>query len=129
MFQEFSREYEVFVYDDASTDEVHAVVLRPVRESRIGHDVAHPAEQHAEGEFCNGRAEHALGARPRATSVEQVREAAALVSGRNKLEVSGGLSLDTVRAYAETGVDFISTGAITHSAPALDISMEIMIGA
>ena len=42
-----------------------------------------------------------------------------------QLEVSGGLSLDRVRAYAETGVDFLSVGALTHSAPALDISLEV----
>ena len=43
-------------------------------------------------------------------------------------EASGGITLDTVRAVAETGVDFISVGAITHSAPALDISLEVEAG-
>lgn len=42
-----------------------------------------------------------------------------------EVEVSGGINLDTVRAYAETGVDYLSVGAITHSAPALDLSLEI----
>jgi nicotinate-nucleotide pyrophosphorylase (carboxylating) len=42
-----------------------------------------------------------------------------------ELEVSGGIHLDTVRSYAETGVDYISIGALTHSAPALDLSLEI----
>ncbi|NOT34467.1 MAG: carboxylating nicotinate-nucleotide diphosphorylase [Candidatus Eisenbacteria bacterium] len=42
-----------------------------------------------------------------------------------ELEVSGGLNLDTVRGYAETGVDFLSVGALTHSAPALNLSLEI----
>jgi nicotinate-nucleotide pyrophosphorylase (carboxylating) len=42
-----------------------------------------------------------------------------------EIEVSGGVSLDTVRAYAETGVDYISVGALTHSAPALDLSLEV----
>jgi nicotinate-nucleotide pyrophosphorylase (carboxylating) len=42
-----------------------------------------------------------------------------------ELEVSGGLTLETVRAYAETGADYLSVGAITHSAPALDLSLEI----
>src|SRR5262245_49900297 len=42
-----------------------------------------------------------------------------------EIEVSGGVTLDTVRAYAETGVDYISVGALTHSAPALDLSLEI----
>ena len=42
-----------------------------------------------------------------------------------EIEVSGGVRLDTVRKYAETGVDYISVGALTHSAPALDLSLEI----
>ena len=42
-----------------------------------------------------------------------------------EIEVSGGINLDTVRAYAETGVDYLSVGALTHSAPALDLSLEI----
>jgi nicotinate-nucleotide pyrophosphorylase (carboxylating) len=42
-----------------------------------------------------------------------------------EVEVSGGVTLDTVRGYAETGVDYISVGALTHSAPALDLSLEI----
>jgi nicotinate-nucleotide pyrophosphorylase (carboxylating) len=46
-----------------------------------------------------------------------------LVAGRAELEASGGITLDTVRAVAETGVDFISVGALTHSAPALDVSL------
>jgi nicotinate-nucleotide pyrophosphorylase (carboxylating) len=45
------------------------------------------------------------------------------VAGRAELEASGGIDLDTVRAAAETGVDFISVGALTHSAPALDLSL------
>ncbi|HDZ12760.1 MAG TPA: nicotinate-nucleotide diphosphorylase (carboxylating), partial [Bacteroidetes bacterium] len=44
-------------------------------------------------------------------------------SGRVPLEASGGVTLETVRKIAETGVDFISVGALTHSAPALDVSM------
>ena len=42
-----------------------------------------------------------------------------------EVEVSGGLTLDRIRAYAETGVDYLSVGALTHSAPALDLSLEI----
>ncbi len=56
---------------------------------------------------------------------EELRRAVALVAGRAKLEASGGVSLETVRAVAETGVDFISVGALTHSAPALDFSLEV----
>lgn len=56
--------------------------------------------------------------------VEQVREAVALVGGRVPIEVSGGIRLDTVRDYARTGADYIAVGALTHSAPAVDISLE-----
>jgi len=56
-------------------------------------------------------------------SNEQLREAVALAGGKAELEASGGVSLETVRAVAETGVDYISVGALTHSAPALDISL------
>jgi nicotinate-nucleotide pyrophosphorylase (carboxylating) len=45
------------------------------------------------------------------------------------LEASGGITLETVVAVAETGVDFISLGAITHSAPALDLGLDVTIGA
>ena len=49
----------------------------------------------------------------------------ALTGGRAKLEASGGVTLENVRAIAETGVDFVSIGALTHSARALDVSMEV----
>jgi nicotinate-nucleotide pyrophosphorylase (carboxylating) len=57
--------------------------------------------------------------------VEMMREAVKLIAGRALVEASGNVTLDTVRAIAETGVDFISTGSLTHSAPAADISMKI----
>jgi nicotinate-nucleotide pyrophosphorylase (carboxylating) len=53
----------------------------------------------------------------------QMRAIAADVAGRAELEASGGIDLDTVRAAASTGVDFVSVGALTHSAPALDLSL------
>ena len=56
---------------------------------------------------------------------EQCAQAVAINAGRVKLEASGGITLDTVRAYAESGVDFIAVGAITHSAPILDIGLDI----
>jgi nicotinate-nucleotide pyrophosphorylase (carboxylating) len=58
-------------------------------------------------------------------SVDQVRQAVAAVGGRARLEVSGGLTLESARAYAETGVDYLSVGAITHSAPILDIAFDL----
>lgn len=53
-----------------------------------------------------------------------LREAVALVAGRVPTEASGGVRLDTIRAIAETGVDFISVGRITQSAPAADIGLD-----
>jgi len=56
--------------------------------------------------------------------VDDLRKAVDIVGGRIKLEASGGVSLETVRAIAETGVDAISVGALTHSAPTLDIGLD-----
>lgn len=56
--------------------------------------------------------------------VDAMRECVALVAGRARLEASGGVTLATVRAIAETGVDDISIGALTHSAPALDLGLD-----
>jgi nicotinate-nucleotide pyrophosphorylase (carboxylating) len=60
-------------------------------------------------------------------SIDDLRSAVNMIDGRYQTEASGGVRLETVRAIAETGVDFISVGAITHSAPALDIAMDIVI--
>jgi nicotinate-nucleotide pyrophosphorylase (carboxylating) len=56
-------------------------------------------------------------------SVDELRRAVELAGGRAELEASGGVTLETIRAVAETGVDYISVGALTHSAPALDVSL------
>jgi nicotinate-nucleotide pyrophosphorylase (carboxylating) len=58
-------------------------------------------------------------------SHEDMREAVKSINGRALIEASGGITLDNVRAVAETGVDFISIGALTHSARALDINLEL----
>jgi nicotinate-nucleotide pyrophosphorylase (carboxylating) len=60
-------------------------------------------------------------------SLDQMRAAVEIAAGKALLEASGGVTLDTVRAIAETGVDLISVGALTHSAPALDISLDLRI--
>ena len=57
-------------------------------------------------------------------SVEQMREAVAIAAGQVVTEASGGVRLDTVRAIAESGVDRISVGALTHSAPALNLALD-----
>jgi nicotinate-nucleotide pyrophosphorylase (carboxylating) len=58
----------------------------------------------------------------------QLRQAVTLVAGRMPLEASGGVTLETIRFLAETGVDFISLGRITQSAPAVDIGLDYSIG-
>ncbi|MBA3433566.1 MAG: carboxylating nicotinate-nucleotide diphosphorylase [Actinobacteria bacterium] len=58
-------------------------------------------------------------------TVEDLRAAVALAKGRARLEASGGITLDNVRAVAETGVDEISIGALTHSARSLDVSLKL----
>jgi nicotinate-nucleotide pyrophosphorylase (carboxylating) len=58
-------------------------------------------------------------------TLEELRDAVSLVRGRVRLEASGGVTLENVRAVAETGVDEISVGALTHSARSLDVSLEL----
>ena len=58
-------------------------------------------------------------------TLDELREAVSLTAGRARLEASGGVNLDTIRAIAETGVDEISVGALTHSARSLDVSLEL----
>ena len=58
-------------------------------------------------------------------SVAGVAEAVGRIGGRARVEVSGGVTLETVRAYAETGADFVSVGALTHSAPAANLSFRL----
>ncbi len=61
-------------------------------------------------------------------TTEQMAEAVAINAGRAKLEASGGLSLDRAREVAATGVDYLAVGALTHSAPVLDIAMDLRSG-
>ena len=58
-------------------------------------------------------------------SVEMMREAVRLTAGRSKLEASGNVNLETVRSIAETGVDFISVGELTHSPKVFDVSLRV----
>jgi nicotinate-nucleotide pyrophosphorylase (carboxylating) len=57
-------------------------------------------------------------------TIETMREAVAINGGKAKLEASGNITLQNVRAVAETGVDFVSVGALTHSAPVFDVSLK-----
>ncbi|HSZ11759.1 MAG TPA: hypothetical protein VK759_06270, partial [Rhizomicrobium sp.] len=57
-------------------------------------------------------------------SIADLKRAVEMASGRAVLEASGNVTLATVREIAETGVDYISSGAITHSAPSLDVALD-----
>jgi nicotinate-nucleotide pyrophosphorylase (carboxylating) len=56
--------------------------------------------------------------------ITTMRECVQLVNGRATVEASGGVTLESVRAIAMTGVDWISIGALTHSAPSMDVALE-----
>ena len=60
-------------------------------------------------------------------SLEDIKKAVSVINGRCKIEASGGVSLENVKAIAKTGVDYISVGALTHSVKALDISFDIVL--
>jgi len=62
-------------------------------------------------------------------TLPQIREAVKITNKRAKLEVSGNVSLDTIREMAETGVDYISVGALTKNVQAIDLSMRVTLGA
>jgi nicotinate-nucleotide pyrophosphorylase (carboxylating) len=57
--------------------------------------------------------------------LEMMKQAVAVIAGKTLVEASGNVTLETVRPIGETGVDFISSGSLTHSAPAADISMQV----
>lgn len=59
--------------------------------------------------------------------IDEMKKAVKIINGKCKVEASGGVNLDTVKTIAETGVDYISVGALTHSVKALDISLEITL--
>ena len=62
-------------------------------------------------------------------TLAQMAEAVKLVNKRAKVEASGGITLDNIRQVAATGVDYISSGALTHSAPVVDFNMKITMNA
>lgn len=81
---------------------------------------------------CLGEVDEALAAGADAILLDnmapdQMEAAVRLIDGRALVEASGGVTLDTVRRAAETGVDLISVGALTHSAPAVDLSMRVAL--
>ena len=60
-------------------------------------------------------------------SLDELRQGVALVAGRAVIEASGGITLDTIRGVAETGVDVISVGALTHHIDSLDLGLDVRV--
>jgi nicotinate-nucleotide pyrophosphorylase (carboxylating) len=105
-------------------------VTQAIRDARAF--VGHLVKLEVEVDNLDQLAE-ALDAQPDAILLDNMkpallREAVKLVGGRAVTEASGGIMPDTVAAIAETGVDYISSGWITHSAPTLDLGLDIVIG-
>lgn len=120
------------LYDGVLIKDNHVAAAGSVREAvqRARAGVPHMLKIEVEVENLE-QLEEALGAGADVVlldnfSVDGLREAVRLVGGRVLLEASGGINQETVRAVAETGVDFVSCGALTHSARAIDISLELV---
>jgi nicotinate-nucleotide pyrophosphorylase (carboxylating) len=58
-------------------------------------------------------------------TTDQIKDAVARIAGRAKIEISGGVTLERIPELARTGADYVSIGALTHSAPAADLSFEL----
>jgi nicotinate-nucleotide pyrophosphorylase (carboxylating) len=100
-----------------------AAAVAAARTRRPGVPIEIEAETLAQvGEALTARAEMILVDN---MSTADIRAAVVLVAGRAKIEISGGVSLERIPELALTGADFVSVGALTHSAPAIDISFEI----
>jgi nicotinate-nucleotide pyrophosphorylase (carboxylating) len=120
--------HRVGLYDEILIKENHAALAGGVGEA-VRKAAAHAPGVPLEVE-CRSIAEvdEALAAGARRVLLDnmtpaQLREAVAHVDGRAALEASGGVTLETLREVASTGVQFVSVGALTHSAPALDLSL------
>jgi nicotinate-nucleotide pyrophosphorylase (carboxylating) len=119
------------LFDAVLVKENHAALAGGVGEAARRALAAAPEGVSVEVECATlDEVEEALGAGARRLLLDnmtpaELRMAVELSAGRAELEASGGVTLEGVRAIAETGVDFISVGALTHSAPALDVSLNL----
>ena len=104
-----------------------AAALRAAK-AHVGHLVKIEIEVDTLGQLREALAEGADAVLLDNMTPAQLREAVALVAGRMPCEASGGVTLETIAAIAETGVDLISVGALTHSAKVLDLGLDVVIG-
>jgi nicotinate-nucleotide pyrophosphorylase (carboxylating) len=123
------------LYDAVMIKDNHRVILARLGPKGFGDAVAAARKNHATAPIIVEadtleQVEEALAAGANHILLDnmtpdELREAVALVAGRAKTEASGGVTLKSVRAIAQTGVDYISVGALTHSARAVDFSLEM----
>jgi nicotinate-nucleotide pyrophosphorylase (carboxylating) len=124
------RNHRLGLYDAVLIKDNHLAVCGSVA-AAVARARAHAPELEVEVEADTlAQVEQALAARADAILLDnmspaEMREAVRLVAGRARTEASGGITLETIRDVAERGVDTISIGALTHSAPALDVSLEV----
>ena len=123
------------LFDAVMIKDNHRVILARLGPKALGDAVALARKNHPNGPIIIEadnleQVEEALAAGANHILLDNIapdelREAVSLIGGRAKTEASGGVRLDTVTAIASTGVDYISVGALTHSARAVDFSLEI----
>ncbi len=123
------------LYDAVMIKDNHRAILARLGPKALGDAVAAARKKHPNAPIIVeadtlGQVEEALAAGANHILLDnmtpdELREAVALVAGRARTEASGGVGLDTVAAIAATGVDCISVGALTHSARAVDFSLEL----
>ncbi len=115
------------LYDRILIKDNHVAIAGSITEALRrcrGRALAKDIEVRNLDEFREALAAHARRILLDNMTVAQMKQAVTLAHGKAKLEASGGVTLKTVRRIAETGVDYISVGAITHSAPAADIALD-----
>ena len=128
------QNHRIGLYDMVLIKDNHLAALREARPNPIAAAVAQARQAYpqlrieAEADTLE-QAEQAVAAGADIILLDnmtpaQLRRAVERIAGRAKTEASGGVNLTTVRTIAETGVDFISVGALTHSAPAVDIALD-----
>jgi nicotinate-nucleotide pyrophosphorylase (carboxylating) len=128
------RNYRIGLYDMVLIKDNHLAALRNEKPNAIAAAIAHARQKYpklkieVEADTLD-QVRQALDARAEIIlldnmSLKELSQAVVMAEGRAMTEASGGVNLKTVRAIAKTGVDFISVGALTHSAPAVDIGLD-----
>jgi nicotinate-nucleotide pyrophosphorylase (carboxylating) len=126
------QNHRMGLYDAILIKDNHIAVAGGVAEA-VRRARAHAPDVKLEVEVASlGELDQAMAEKPDIVMLDNMtladmRKAVATVAGRAKIEASGNITLETIGAVAETGVDYISSGWLTHSAPALDLGLDVVI--